>query len=106
MDINLKTFYRERDDIMNQPDEDLGEYRKRIATGNRSHFTEEDSIMGCAPFPEDNSGPTAADTTRFHHGMQISSEGQDASPKSLHSTSGTVGDVSDSHLQQRATPLR
>lgn len=42
MDFNLDAFYRERDCIMTQPDEDLNEYRKRITTENKSHFIQAD----------------------------------------------------------------
>lgn len=63
MDFDLETFYRERDEIMNQPDEDLDDYWGSKPTGIKSHFTQETSASNLAPFPflEDSNESAAPD---------------------------------------------
>ncbi|KAF7760039.1 hypothetical protein Agabi119p4_11734 [Agaricus bisporus var. burnettii] len=63
MDFDLETFYRERDEIMNQPDEDLDDYWRSMPTGIKSHFTQETSASNLAPFPflEDSNESAAPD---------------------------------------------
>jgi len=52
MGLDVNVFYTERDNILNQPDEGLNDYCRRILSGNtESHLTEPD--LGFAPLLEE-----------------------------------------------------
>lgn len=101
MDSDLDAFYRERDGIMNQPDEDLSAYWKHMSTGIKSHFTQENSASNLAPFPfrEDSNESGAM------NGLRIPSDGQGSSCPSLQRVPSPAME-SNCHLGERETQLR
>jgi hypothetical protein len=90
MDFDLDAFYRERDNIMNQPDEDLNDYRKRMFTGSstRSHFTQ-DFSRSFTSFPE------KADPKLLFIDITTT---PDASPMNSREYAGPISTRTHSHL--------
>ncbi|KAJ3568687.1 hypothetical protein NP233_g5553 [Leucocoprinus birnbaumii] len=67
MEFDLEAFYRERDSIMNQPDEDFNEYRKRIRrTEIKSHFTQGDYSSNPASISEEHNTKTVFINSRVN----------------------------------------
>ena len=98
MGLNINVFYTERDAILNQPDEDLNDYCRRILSRNtESHLTEPD--FGFAPFLEekdivslDSDEIGSCDEPRTPSREQIATA---PSPTSQHS--GLVKNVEEVH---------
>jgi hypothetical protein len=101
MDFDLDAFYRERDDIMNQPDEDLSAYWEHMSTGIKSHFTQENSATNFAPFPFREDSNESGEL----NGLRIPSDGQGGSCPSLQRVPSPARQ-SNNHLDKRETQLR